>query len=515
MSHELRTPLNGILGMAQILESSVTQQQHKQQLNVLLESGNHLLSLLNDILDISKIEEGKFELEHIDFAIEELCSPIVSTYSAICSEKGIHFKLNNKLPAGKSFKGDKSRIRQLIFNLLGNAVKFTKTGTVELVFSAGSTVAKEKEQLTIDVIDTGVGIPSDRLTTIFDPFTQAEASTTRQFGGTGLGLAIVKKLSNLMGGDAHVTSELGKGSRFTVSINLTPIDNKTTQLKDNISLDTQAIDRALSILLVEDNKVNALVAKTFCKKQGHTVEVAENGQIAVEKVTEKQYDLIIMDNHMPVMDGIEATRIIRQELGSKTVIFGCTADVFKEAHDNFVAAGANHILTKPLQKESFIDALQRYQPLLVKPTQTQHGNVVQLVRHDIKQLEHETCTEAEITLLVSLEVGSKQQVFKDIQKFKSVGEDTLNELVKAYSSHNSSQLLETVLTLKELSQGSKLTRLTKKLDVVLSTLNQGIIPDLDVMQSLVNLVEVNIHEAVRILESHLDNQQPTSNVSLG
>ncbi|WP_240206420.1 ATP-binding protein [Vibrio sp. CyArs1] len=512
MSHELRTPLNGILGMAQILESSVTQAQHKEQLSVLLESGNHLLSLLNDILDISKIEEGKLELEDIDFAIDELCSPIISTYSAICNEKGIQFKLNNQLPSGKSFRGDKSRIRQLIFNLLGNAVKFTERGSVELVFSnSQSSMSKSKEQLNIDVIDTGVGIPSDRLATIFDPFTQAEASTTRQFGGTGLGLAIVKKLSNLMGGDAYVSSELGKGSKFTVTANLTPIENKEIQLKDKVSLDEQAIAQSLAILLVEDNKVNALVAKTFCMKQGHNVEVAENGKIAVEKVGKKQYDLIIMDNHMPVMDGIEATRIIRQELGSKTVIFGCTADVFKEAHDNFVDAGANHILTKPLQKESFIDALQRYQHLLVNPTPPENSNVIQLVRHDIMQLDC-TNTEAELTLLDSTS-ESKQVRLDNIEQFKSIGEETLNTLVKVYSSQDVIGLKNVIITLRKVAQESELNRLINKIDVLLSELDNDTVPNIEAMQSLVNLVEVNIHEAIRILDHQQGMRPPISTIS--
>ncbi|GAL29296.1 sensor histidine kinase [Vibrio variabilis] len=501
MSHELRTPLNGILGMAQILESSVTQEQHKQQLHILLESGNHLLSLLNDILDISKIEEGKLELESIDFAVEELCSPIVSTYSSICREKGIGFELDNRLDKGKSYRGDKSRIRQVIFNLLGNAVKFTASGHIKVTLT-GKTKTDHSEQLTISVEDTGVGIPKERLKSIFDPFTQAEASTTRKFGGTGLGLAIVKKLANIMGGDATVTSTIGKGSTFTVSFKLEHAEPVQAEEKTNVSLDDQALAQSLKILLVEDNKVNALVAKTFCKKQGHDVEVAENGQVAVDKVKENSYDLIIMDNHMPVMDGIEATRIIREELKSDTVIFGCTADVFKEAHDNFVAAGANHILTKPLQKESFIDALQRYRHLLVMPPKTEsNSSVVELIRHDLTQSDLPTATEAELRM-ESIQDGNPI-TYEQVAEFKQIGEEHLNRVISNYSAKDTKLLNETLEIILQQCRTIALHRVVDKVEQLQSTLKLDQLPALEEVQSLINLVEVNIHEAIRILDKNV------------
>jgi PAS domain S-box-containing protein len=505
MSHELRTPLNGILGMAQILESSVTETQHKEQLNILLESGNHLLSLLNDILDISKIEEGKLELEAIDFAISDLCSPIVTTYSSICTEKGVEFVLDNQLESGKSYRGDKSRIRQVIFNLLGNAVKFTRDGKVTLTLSSTKRENGKDETLTISVKDTGVGIPSERLSTIFDPFTQAEASTTRKFGGTGLGLAIVKKLANIMNGDASVTSEPGVGSEFVVTMQLSPAEAVKKQQKAHVSLDDQALAQSLNILLVEDNKVNALVAKTFCTKQGHKVEVAVNGQEAVEKVKQGHYDLIIMDNHMPVMDGIEATRIIREELHSKTVIFGCTADVFKEAHDNFIAAGANHILTKPLQKESFIDALQQYRHLLVMPPKHESNNkVVELIRHDLSQMSISNTTEAE--LKVSPNNGKSLLSEDRTKQFKQTSEDALTTLITSYSSKDKATLSSTMKLLDTECSAVGLSRVTEKMRSLQTTLESEIWPALEEMQSLVNLLEVNIHEAVRILDKYRDTR---------
>jgi PAS domain S-box-containing protein len=501
MSHELRTPLNGILGMAQILESSVTQTQHKEQLSILLESGNHLLSLLNDILDISKIEEGKLELEAIDFAISDLCSPIVTTYSSICTEKGVGFVLDNQLEIGKCYRGDKSRIRQVIFNLLGNAVKFTNSGKITLTLTNASIKDSKDEVLSISVKDTGVGIPPERLGTIFDPFTQAEASTTRQFGGTGLGLAIVKKLARIMNGDARVSSELGVGSEFVVTMQLTPAESVKEEQKSQVSLDDQALAQSLNILLVEDNKVNALVAKTFCTKQGHQVEVAVNGHDAVEKVKQQRYDLIIMDNHMPVMDGIEATRVIREELGSKTVIFGCTADVFKEAHDNFIAAGANHILTKPLQKESFIDALQQYRHLLVIPP-SHDGNtkVVELIRHDLSTFSISNTTEAE--LRVDSSDGKALFSEQQIKQFKQLSETALNELVIHYSGKDYQGLQATLEQLLINCRNTGLTRVTERIESLLTVLDEHAWPQLDDMQSLVNLLEVNIHEAVRILDKY-------------
>ncbi|MGF1703979.1 ATP-binding protein, partial [Photobacterium makurazakiensis] len=364
MSHELRTPLNGILGMAQILESSSIDKQQAEHISILIESGNHLLSLLNDILDISKIEEGMLELESVDFTIEGICRPIMSTYDALCNEKGIEFILNNRLPAGKYYSGDKSRIRQLIFNLLSNAVKFTSQGSVSISFTTDNVVKNGCESLLIIVEDTGVGISPERTEAIFDPFVQAESSTTRKFGGTGLGLAIVKQLTNLMEGDIAIESKEGIGTKFIVTIFLKPGEKTESENRPVISLDTHALSNSLKILIVEDNNINALVAKTFCKKQGHSVDLAVNGQVAIEKVKEGEFDLILMDNHMPVMDGIEATRIIKQELNDKVVIFGCTADVLKESHEKFIGAGASYVLTKPLKKESFVDALERNRELL-------------------------------------------------------------------------------------------------------------------------------------------------------
>ncbi len=401
--------------------------------------------------------------------------------------------------------GDKSRIRQVIFNLLGNAVKFTREGKVTLTLSSTKTENGKDETLTISVKDTGVGIPPERLGTIFDPFTQAEASTTRKFGGTGLGLAIVKKLANIMNGDASVTSEPGVGSEFVVTMQLSPAKAVKKQQKAHISLDDQALAQSLNILLVEDNKVNALVAKTFCTKQGHEVEVAVNGQEAVEKVKQGHYDLIIMDNHMPVMDGIEATRVIRDELHSKTVIFGCTADVFKEAHDNFIAAGANHILTKPLQKESFIDALQQYRHLLVMPPKHEANNkVVELIRHDLSQMSISNTTEAE--LKVSPNNGKSLLSEDRIKQFKQTSEDALTTLITSYSSKDKATLSRTLKLLDTECSTVGLSRVTEKTRSLQTTLDSEICPALEEMQSLVNLLEVNIHEAVRILDKYRDTQ---------
>ncbi|MCL9773852.1 PAS domain-containing hybrid sensor histidine kinase/response regulator [Vibrio methylphosphonaticus] len=500
MSHELRTPLNGIMGMAQILESSITNVQHRQQLHILLESGNHLLSLLNDILDISKIEEGKLELEVLDFSIEDICDPIVSTYSSLCKEKGIEFELVNQLPKGKSYKGDKSRIRQIIFNLLSNSVKFTSAGDVKITLTHLDSTKPQHETLVIRIEDTGIGIPSDKLDSIFSPFVQAESSTTRQFGGTGLGLAIVKQLTNLMSGDVTVKSTIGKGSTFSVTLELIPIKNIQTTHDKAVSLDDQAIACSLNILLVEDNKVNALVTKTFCTKQGHQVEVAQNGEIAVDCVKNNTYDLIIMDNHMPVMDGIEATSIIRQQLKCNTVIFGCTADVFKEAHDNFMTAGANHILTKPLQKESFIDALQRFRHQLMTPSQNHsHANILQLIRHDTTKLESISTTEAEITLNSESNLDNAIDINRII-KFKHLTETSLDELVQVYTEKGIPEVLITLTSLQANISDLKLHLVESKLDSLLTQLNSGQQPNIHDMQSLINLVEVNIHQAIRIIE---------------
>ncbi len=364
MSHEIRTPLNGILGIAQILRNSLTQPQQREKMDILYQSSEHLLTVLNDILDFSRIEQGKFKLEFVNLQLKEVINPVVDVYQPLCADKNISLIVNTELDITATYFSDKSRILQILFNLLSNAVKFTHEGTISLSISKSTPVASLSDEkhslLTFCVSDTGIGIDEKYLPLLFDPFTQAEASTTRKYGGSGLGLSIVKSLIELLDGQFSIESKVGAGTSFTFSI---PIREASKPLIVNTDIPKPTdsiVVKGTKVLLVEDNKTNAFVAKVFCQKYGIEVDWVENGQCALSKLAKQSYDLILMDNHMPEMGGIETTRIIREEMKITTPIYACTADAFEEAHHAFMSAGANYIIVKPIREQNFVAALEHY-----------------------------------------------------------------------------------------------------------------------------------------------------------
>ncbi|MFA0414597.1 ATP-binding protein [Vibrio renipiscarius] len=332
MSHELRTPMNGVLGIAQIIAGETKENTTQKNINIILNSGQHLMTVLNDILDFSKIEENKLELEALNFHLNQVLDPVISAITPLAEEKNLQLNVDNATPSHMFFIGDSARLRQIMFNLAGNAIKFTSSGTITIKASVDN---QTPANLVLSVADTGIGIPEHKHDAIFSSFEQADASTTREFGGSGLGLAIVKKLTELMQGKITLTSAEHVGSTFTLTLPL-PIGEKEIMATQTQVPAPQARLRPLKILLAEDNRVNAIVAKGFCSKLGHHVEIAENGKIATQKAANNHYDLILMDNHMPEMNGIDATHYLRHTLGLKTLIFAYTADVFREAHDNFI-----------------------------------------------------------------------------------------------------------------------------------------------------------------------------------
>ncbi|CAH0535135.1 Autoinducer 2 sensor kinase/phosphatase LuxQ [Vibrio stylophorae] len=354
MSHEIRTPLNGILGIAELLQEEASQQppsSQQAQLNTLYASSRHLLSLVNDILDFSKIEQGELRIQIAPFSLPEQLDNICSVYQSLCAQKGLQF-LTQIEALTQPIQGDALRLRQILHNLLSNAVKFTHQGTIELA------VRTQREQLQLIVQDSGIGIEPHLIEHLFEPFTQGQNHSKREYQGTGLGLAIVQQLVQLMGGSIEVESQLRRGSRFIVTLPYLPVENGQIEKNSNANL-PNSTPQSLKILLVEDNQVNAMVAQQFCQKMGHQVTWVENGKLALQAAEQQAFDLIIMDNHMPVMNGIEACQAIGQLLGEHTpAIIACTADVFQEAHQAFRDAGANAILTKPITKDELAKCIQ-------------------------------------------------------------------------------------------------------------------------------------------------------------
>ncbi|WP_169543903.1 PAS domain-containing hybrid sensor histidine kinase/response regulator [Sneathiella aquimaris] len=371
MSHEIRTPLNGIMGMAELLASTDLDQTQKSHLKAVTNSCNILLAILNDVLDMSKIEAGAVELEETPFNLQELLTTTLTPFKELARSKSLGLNVGTLPELEGDILGDPVRLRQIIANLVSNAIKFTQTGHVDI--DVETKESKEGSQIILRVTDTGNGISADRLDDIFDPFTQEDNTITRKFGGTGLGLSIVNKLIELMQGKISVKSEQNVGTEFTVTLPLIFAENAATTSQDpEVFI---AHRTGISVLLAEDNLINVTIAKSFLEKLGCSVTVAENGRVAVEKALEISPELIFMDIHMPELDGVAATQEIKSDPRGKSIpIIGLTADAFKENKERFANAGMVDVLTKPFTEEQIQRMLGQYFPDTKTPVELVPAN---------------------------------------------------------------------------------------------------------------------------------------------
>jgi signal transduction histidine kinase/CheY-like chemotaxis protein len=366
VSHELRTPLNGMFGMLQLVRGTPLADEQQRWIDTALASGRNLLQVINDVLDLSKVEAGKIELMRAPFSLRGLIDSVRAMFEVAARDKSLTmaWSVDDALP--DALAGDEGRIRQVLFNLVGNSLKFTDAGTISVSCQPGEARApnedtgQEDDSITLlfTVRDTGIGIPADKITSVFNAFEQVDGSSARRYQGAGLGLGIVKRFVELMGGEVRVESVEGEGTSisFTVRLGLAPSE-RVEQAPD---ADPAPEDMGrLRLLLAEDDRINQLAARALLEREGFFVDVADSGEAVLAALAENDYDCILMDIQMPGMDGLEATRAIRSDERFRDKrgipIIALTAHAMLGDRENFIAAGMNDYLSKPME----IDALRR------------------------------------------------------------------------------------------------------------------------------------------------------------
>jgi PAS domain S-box-containing protein len=363
MSHEIRTPMNAIMGIADLLAKTPLSPEQDKYVQIFRRAGDNLLNLINDILDLSKVEASQLELERTSFSLNDHLEKVTEMVVARADEKGLSLVFEIAPDAPTNLVGDPTRLRQVLLNLIGNAIKFTQSGgvTLRVAPDADSSIPTA---LRFTVTDTGIGIPEEKLARVFERFTQADSSTTRRFGGSGLGLTISKRLVELMGGRIWVESEVGKGSVFAFAV---PFEISTAVNRPAaapVGLGPEPPLPALHILLVEDSPDNRTITMAYLEHTPYRVDIAENGDIACRKFTAGNYDLVLMDRQMPVMDGLTATRSIRawEHANERppTPIIALTAAALKGDREKCLAAGCTAFLTKPIKQEVLLQAIKEH-----------------------------------------------------------------------------------------------------------------------------------------------------------
>lgn len=500
MSHEIRTPMNAIIGFGDLAQTLPASDEMKKYIDHIQIASRSLLTIINDILDFSKVEAGKLEVESRPFALDQLRQNVEAILSGLAEKKGLELRYRVDPNLSEWLLGDLSRITQVVINLGSNAVKFADQGVVEISCQRSE---KHPGMIRIAVRDQGIGIAADHLERIFEAFSQADGSISRTFGGTGLGLAISKQLVALMGGEISVESQEGEGSVFSFTIPYRPVGPDRGSVVDDqedVSIVESGALEGLALLLVEDNPTNQLLAVTLLEGVGVEVEVANNGEEAVHQVMEEHYDLVLMDLHMPVMNGLEATRVIRQRFDLMDLpIIAMTANVMEQHRQEAIEAGFNDYLTKPIEQDLLYQALAKWGRKIGSETTDE-----QLQRLSSQNEEDPLASLREALPLFNVEllahlVGEEPEIMREIYlQFRQDTRDDLQLIRQALEEEDFSALSRLVHTIKGIAANVGCIAVQQQSQALESLLEKG--QDETVLEEMHRLIE-QVEEARRQVSS--------------
>lgn len=484
MSHEIRTPINGIVGMVNLLLDSTPTAEQSKHLHAIKHSADNLKVIINDILDFSIIESGKLKFEHIGFDVVYQAQSVIDSLMVQAMDKGLAIELDySKELKNMVLLGDPVRLNQILINLINNSIKFTHEGKITVSISCAKSL-EGLVNITVKVKDTGIGIAADKIKTIFDTFKQADESITRKFGGTGLGLTISKQLIELQGGKISVESTLGKGTTFTFVIPYEQGSKKDIIEQTDVGAKTlhahkpTAALRAMRILLVEDNDINRMYASTILKKWHCQVSQAENGQIALEKLRKQDFDMILMDIHMPILDGIEASRSIRTTFPKPKCdvpIIAFTANALKGDRTKYLDAGMNSYISKPFMPEELYKIITKY----YTPKEDKDNRIDKLTNlANLRKMSNND--ETFIREMISTFCNNTPSILEEMQKaldnknWQAVG-DMAHKIKPNLAFMGIDSLKEPILEIEHSGREEKnIDTLPKKVETLISKVNDAI-----------------------------------------